>query len=320
MDRTTNSPRTVSIIIPTHNRLAYLGEAIGSVFAQSHEHWEIIIIDDMSDDGTWEWLQEKQDGDRLRGIRLDEKSGSTVTRNAGLRLARGDYCLFFDDDDHLPAEALATHIEAIEARPDVIATVGSVRNFDPSGFLGMLQPTKTRRIQGEIWRDVLFWWSFMLGASLFRTSTIRQVGGFDESILFYGDDVDLWMRIGHLGNVHLIPETVIHWRFHGQQRPEGYMDMLTELGNRHAATWSPRRRAQAQRIQRARAAVWAVRLEAGRPGNWMRQARLFASILRNPFLLSSPVASGEILRAVQRDIRMDPWLRRLRRPPGREPA
>ena len=320
MARTTISPRTVSIIIPTHNRREFLAEAIDSVRAQSHEHWEIIIIDDMSDDGTWEWLQEESDGDRLRSIRLDQKSGSTITRNAGLRLARGDYCLFFDDDDHLPQDALATHLEAIEARPDVIATVGSVQNFDPSGFLGLLQPTTERKIQDDIWRDVLFWWSFMLGASLFRTETVRAVGGFDESILFYGDDVDLWMRIGHMGSVHLIPETVIHWRFHGQKRPDGYMDMLTELGNRHAAKWSPRHRAQAQRIQRARAAVWAVRLKAGQPGNWMRQVRLLASILRNPFLLRSPISAGEIQRAVKRDIQFDPWLKRLRRPFRRESA
>ena len=98
------------------------------------------------------------------------------------------------------------------------------------------------------------------------------------------------------------------------------MDMLTELGNRHAATWSPKRCAQAQRIQRARAAVWAVRLKAGRPGNWMRQTRLLASILRNPFLLNSPLSAGEIQRAVMRDIRMDPWLVRLRRPLRRKPA
>lgn len=302
----------VSIIIPTHNRKGYLEEAIQSVFSQTYKHWEIIVVDDASDDGTWEWL-EKQTNERFRCLRLKGNSGSTITRNAGLRVARGEYILFLDDDDLLPEDALAIHMDGIQRQRDLIATAGSVYAFDKNGFLSRIKSTTNRKIHHNIWRDVQFWWPFMVGASLFRTSIIREVGGFDEALEFWGDDVDLWLRIGHLGPVALLPSDVIKWRHHGQKRPDDFYEFLTEIGSRHAETWSNERRAIADNIHGARSALWELRRKSGQSGNLIRMTRLFGRIASCPYLIKSPISRGEIWRAIHRDLATDAWLKGIKK-------
>lgn len=302
----------VSVIIPTHDRRQYLEEAIDSVSRQKYTNWEIIVVDDVSEDGTWPWL-ETQTNDRIRCLRLDHNSGSTITRNAGLRMARGEYCLFLDDDDLLPEDSLALHIDAIRGHPDVIGTLGSVVSFDADGIRGRIRPTLARKVHDNIWRDIQFWWSFLVGASLFRTSIIKGVGGFDESIVFWGDDIDFWMRIGHLGPVALFPDPVIRWRYHGQDRPDNFLEMLREIGDRQAATWSAERLATTERILRARAALYDLRLKSGQRGNWIRITRLLRRAASCPYLLTSPISFGEMWRAIRRDITLDPWLTRIKR-------
>jgi len=313
------APR-VTVIVPTRNRRDYLEESLTSVRRQSLENWEIIVIDDASDDGTWDWIRGQAD-DRLRCRRMEANRGSTITRNLGVQLARGEYCLFLDDDDRLPVDALQVHVDALDARREAIATLGCVAHMNAAGTMtgGRLRPTPVRMLQRDIWRQIHFWWTFLVGASLFRTSALREVGGFDESIVFYGDDVDLWLRIGLLGPVVLMPEVVLEYRSHGgQARPDDYLGMLNSLGRRHAEAAPPGRRKTIDRIHRARQALADLRIGSGHSGNLMRIARLMRTTAVCPYLLTSPLSLGDIVRAVRRDLRLDPWLRWFRRSPEKD--
>lgn len=301
---------TVSVIIPTRNRCHYLQEALDSVHRQTHDRWEAIVIDDASEDGTWRWLQELADG-RIRSLRLDLNSGSTVTRNAGLRMARGDYCLFLDDDDRLPPDALADHLRAIEGHSGAIATLGAVGRIDADGAPapGLLRPSAATRAHDGIWRDVLFWWVYLVGASLFRRTALEAVGGFDESIVFYGDDVDLWLRLGHLGPVVLLPRTVLEYRSHDQTRPDDYLEMLAGMRSRYAETCAAERCREARRIVAAHDALADLRLRAGEPGGLGRIATLLARLMRCPRLIASPLSGRQIAGAVRRELAIRGWLR-----------
>lgn len=312
------SQPSVSVIIPTRNRRAFLEEAIDSVRRQTFEPWEIIAVDDASDDDTWPWL-ERQAGERLRCLRMDDNRGSTITRNAGLRIARGDYCLFLDDDDRLPPSSLATHVAAIESHPDAIATLGSVARIDADGapIEGLLRPSPMRRVQQQIWRNVLFWWTFLVGASLFRRSSLLSIGGFDESIEFFGDDVDLWLRFGHLGPVVLMPDVALEYRSHTQTRPDDYLELLNDIRRQFAETCEPERRASAQRILAAQFALGDLRVRSGQPGNLRRNLRLATRVARCPYLLASPLSMTEITRAIRRDLSMDSWLAPVKKALGR---
>lgn len=308
----------VSIIIPTRNRRAFLEESLESVSDQTFERWEIIVVDDASEDDTWDWLQGLSD-ERIHCLRMDRNTGSTITRNAGLHIARGKYCLFLDDDDRLPPHSLATHIDAIEPHGDAIATLGSVARIDASGapLEGLLRPSRVRRLHQQIWRDVQFWWAFLVGASLFRRSSLESIGGFDESIVFFGDDIDLWLRLGHLGTVVLTPEVILEYRSHTQTRPSDFLEMLDEIHRRFAVGCEADRRSTARKILKARYALEDLRLRSGEAGNVIRILRLAGRVARCPYLATSPLSMTEIVRTIRRDLAMDPWLAPIKRTLGR---
>lgn len=80
----------VSVIIATRNRCSLLEQAVASVVAQSFGDWEIVVVDDASEDRTWSWLEGRSDP-QLRPIRLEEHAERSAARNVGTRAARGRY-------------------------------------------------------------------------------------------------------------------------------------------------------------------------------------------------------------------------------------
>src|SRR3954468_14064804 len=109
----------VSIVIPTRDRAALLGETIESVLAQSYRNWEAIVVDDNSTDGTVELMRayEQQD-DRIKFSQLaPARSGAPAARNHGVALASGEFVIFLDSDDLLAPDCLAQRVNLMFARP-----------------------------------------------------------------------------------------------------------------------------------------------------------------------------------------------------------
>src|SRR4051812_24472999 len=106
----------VSIIIPTYNRAAYLGAAIASVRAQTFADWELIVVDDGSTDETAAMLDELSDP-RIRVLRIGHSGSESITRNAGLRLAEGEWVAFLDSDDLWVPEKLERQLAQMVAQP-----------------------------------------------------------------------------------------------------------------------------------------------------------------------------------------------------------
>ncbi|NLF03256.1 MAG: glycosyltransferase family 2 protein, partial [Anaerolineales bacterium] len=129
------NPPTVSVIIPTYNRLAYLQEAIDSVLAQTYTDYEIIVVDDGSTDGMGDALRalyRDHLGGRLR-YRWQENAGRSAARNAGVTLSQGKYLAFLDDDDTYLPHKLARQVHLLEERSDVDLVAGGFEQVDASG-------------------------------------------------------------------------------------------------------------------------------------------------------------------------------------------
>ena len=88
----------VSVVMPLYNAEKFVGEAIDSVLAQSHENWELIVVDDCSTDASGRIVQSYSDS-RIRMVRHDLNKGAAAARNTALDQASGDYIAFFDSDD-----------------------------------------------------------------------------------------------------------------------------------------------------------------------------------------------------------------------------
>ncbi len=113
-------PGLVSVIIPTFNRAAVLGEALESVREQTHRPIELIIVDDGSTDSTQavidEWRRRHSDGEALTLRVLSQKNaGAPSARNLGLGECRGEYVQFLDSDDLLHPKKLETQVRRLIA-------------------------------------------------------------------------------------------------------------------------------------------------------------------------------------------------------------
>lgn len=122
-----------SIILATYNRADRIGNAIRSVLAQTHENWELLVIDDASTDDTAAVVDSFGDA-RIFRLTLPFNCGSPARpRNIGLQLARGDYFAYIDDDNAWRPQHLQRLLEATTSRPGAPGAYGGKAHHLPDG-------------------------------------------------------------------------------------------------------------------------------------------------------------------------------------------
>lgn len=104
--------KLVSIITPTYNCAKFIGRTIESVQAQTYKNWEMVIVDDRSNDNTKEIVEKYIKNDsRIKYHLLNENSGAAVARTTSMKLAKGAYMAFLDSDDIWVPNKLEKQIE-----------------------------------------------------------------------------------------------------------------------------------------------------------------------------------------------------------------
>lgn len=111
-----------SLIIPVWNVEKYLPACFNSLLQQSETDFEVIFVDDGSPDRSAEFIASQIASQRLANFHLlrQANAGAGAARNNGLAVAKGDYVLFVDSDDLLPADALANYKKAVESYPEAV--------------------------------------------------------------------------------------------------------------------------------------------------------------------------------------------------------
>jgi len=127
----------VSIVMPAYNAEKYIGAAIDSVIAQTYQNWELIVVDDASNDNTASVIEEYTKKDiRVKYHRLHENSGAAIARNTAIELAHGKYMAFLDSDDTWFPEKLSKQISFME-KNNYLFTCTSYTKIDEKGaYLG----------------------------------------------------------------------------------------------------------------------------------------------------------------------------------------
>jgi glycosyltransferase involved in cell wall biosynthesis len=231
------APRTddlpfITVIIGTRNRRASLEEALASVLACDYPRFEVIVVDNASnDDATVQYVTHLGDP-RVRALR-EPVPGVSMARNAGIRAARGDVVAFTDDDVVVDPMWLRWLGHAIQAAP----TVGCVTGLVPGGELRTPeqcwfenQMNWSKNLTGEEFDithppvgDKLFPFHVALygaGANFaMPRSVIGELGGFDEALgagspTGGGDDIDMFVRVLVAGYVLLYEPAAIVWHRH----------------------------------------------------------------------------------------------------------
>ena len=190
----------VSIIVAAWNGERFLQEALESAFAQDYEPFEVVFVDDGSEDGTAEIAQSFP----VRYLHQENK-GLPAARNAGLEIARGDLVAFLDADDVLPPAKLRIQASHLAANANVGCVLGRQEWIVEGGDPPDLRPDPIFGVPGGI----------QFVSAMIRRSVLVELGGFDPSYR-YAEDRDLFVRMREHGvEIAVLPEVVLHKRIHG---------------------------------------------------------------------------------------------------------
>jgi hypothetical protein len=201
---------TVSVIIPVYNRLTFLDQAVNSALTQTYPKIDVVVVDDGSVVDVRRAVE--RFGPRVWYVR-QENGGQASARNRGLRLARGEYCLFLDDDDFLEPRALEELVGALTGRPGAAWVVGGVGHVDEGGQR-MPAPHRRQIPPGDAY-PMMIHCNFVEtpSAVLIRTEVLRECGGFVEDRRFqYCEDFDLWLTLARDYPVVAVPQVVTNYR------------------------------------------------------------------------------------------------------------
>lgn len=204
----------VSVILPTYNRLPYLREAVASVFAQTYPHWELIVVDDGSTDGTAGCLARLED-ERVRVVRRPNRSNAAVARNAGLDRARGDYVAFLDSDDLWLPRKLELQIARLRSQPECrwsythFGIINRCGEEIPILAGGPWFPHEGWVLTRVITTEVIA----PLPTIVADRKWVADLGGFDERLV-YGEDLDLRLRMADRSPVCAVADSVCRVREH----------------------------------------------------------------------------------------------------------
>jgi GT2 family glycosyltransferase len=210
----------VSVIIVNWNGRHLLGECLDSLRAQTARNFEIILVDNGSEDGSAEFVQEHYQGVRL--ISLSENHGFAGGNNAGIRAAAGAYIALLNNDTRVDPGWLENLVAVAETTPLAGMWASKILSYDNPGIIdnvgllifsdglargmGRLEPD---RGQYDRQCEALFPSGC---AALYRKSMLDEIGLFDEEFFAYADDVDLGLRarLARWGCVYVPSAKVYH--------------------------------------------------------------------------------------------------------------
>src|SRR3989344_2599957 len=204
----------ISIIILTYNRAGFISEAIESALEQSFPDWELIVIDDASEDNTREIVEEYIVRDsRIKYFRNDEHLRISKSRNKALSLALGEYVAVLDSDDvWSDRDKLKKQYGFLEGNKDYVLIGGGVIVIDEYGK--EIRRYFNRESDENIRGKILFQNQFAHSSVMFRREAALKAGGYDEN-LNIGEDYDLWLRLGVVGKMANLKEDLLKYRVHG---------------------------------------------------------------------------------------------------------
>jgi glycosyltransferase involved in cell wall biosynthesis len=122
-----NQHHLVSIIIPAYNSASYIEETVRSIFAQTYDSWELIIVNDGSTDKTSDITKAFKDR-RIQTI-TQKNAGVAASRNKGLFFANGEFVVFFDADDLMTPDFLQERVNALQNDQTIGYVGGLVQSF-----------------------------------------------------------------------------------------------------------------------------------------------------------------------------------------------
>jgi len=232
----------ISIIIPMRNAEPFVAETIRSLLVQTAADFEVIVIDDGSTDRSADVVRALNDA-RVRLI-AGPQQGISAAFNAGLAAARGAYLCRCDADDLYPPGRLSRQAAFLDQHAEYGAICGSYKTIDPDGRAVNDHSSDspagetTTELQNAGGRS-------HMGAYLFRTALLRQMGGCREWFIT-SEDADLQYRLAEIARVWFDPSCAYLYRLHDASITHAQKNTQREFFRNAAVTFQQQRRTTGQ--------------------------------------------------------------------------
>lgn len=196
----------LSVVMPVHNALPYLGESIRSIVGQSFADFELVVLDDGSTDGSTEVLREWARRDaRIRLVEGGERLGPAASSARVVSLSTAPLVARMDADDVSHPDRLRRQVEVLRDDP-AVGMVGTLwEGIDAAGRV--VRPR-------DLWRAARrsAFAPFPHGSIMYRRALFERAGGYRQACVFW-EDVDLFVRMAAAARVVVIPEALYLSRF-----------------------------------------------------------------------------------------------------------
>ncbi len=183
------SEKLVSIITPTYNCAKFIARTIDSVLAQTYTNWEMIIVDDRSQDNTKEIVEQYMENDsRIKYHLLEENSGAAVARTTAMKLAEGSYMAFLDSDDIWMPDKLQRQIDWMEENGHAFSCTSYEQIDEDDVLLGKTIKTVTKTNYNRLLLDC------PVGNSSVMYD-VEKMGKFEVPNIRKRNDDALWLQM-----------------------------------------------------------------------------------------------------------------------------
>ena len=212
----------VTVCVPTYNRAGYLAQCLEAIRRQTHEAFELLVLDNASTDETPQVVQRLADA-RLRYIRQPENLGQIPNVNRGLELAAGEFVCICHDDDIWAPTFLERQLAAMRRDPSVAFSHTAVWLCTEAGAARGVHRVEARDYlrngREAFLRYLAFGHDVVFSTAMVRRAAYQQAGPFDARYLCA--DFDMWLRLALQGDVAYVAEPLAGYRIHAASASSG---------------------------------------------------------------------------------------------------
>jgi glycosyltransferase involved in cell wall biosynthesis len=208
------NPITVDIIIATYNRKGFLIEALKSVQNQSFPYWQCWIAEDDETQEKLEIVKPFLKDDRFKYLPGEHAGFPAVPRNRAIRKGKGKYVAILDDDDLWLPEKLERQVKFLERHPNCALLGCNALRWAGTGKWDNSPLYFKKYKKGKLNYEAMFSQNYIVHSSaIVRRTALELAGLYNETLNPpIGEDYDLWLRVGALGEIWVIAEPCVVYR------------------------------------------------------------------------------------------------------------
>ncbi len=211
----TNLTPKISIITITRNRAGFITRAIESAQKQAFPDWELIVLDDDSNDDTGAIIEAFRAKDsRIKYHKNTPYLGISKNRNLGLSLSKGKYIAVLDSDDEwTDNNKLQKQFDFLENKPEYVLIGSNIKIIDEKG--SFIKNTNFATEDLDIRKKILISNQIPHSTVLYRKEISDKIGGYNEKFSCV-EDLDLFLKLGLLGKMKNLSEITTSYTKHSQ--------------------------------------------------------------------------------------------------------